>query len=371
MKSRERLLLALDRQVPDRVPVSTYELVGHNSLAWANCDPSYARLMQVIRDKTDCVCMWTPRYNWTFLGSSYPVEIEVEEWQEDTDTIKRQIIHTPRGDLTQTTKLVEGIHTGWRTEYPCKTLDDVSKALAVPFQPLEYDYSDYPRIKAEVGDEGIIMADYRDAICLVAGLMEFGELTIWARTERAHFARTVAQMHERNMANLRNMLRDQVVDLYRIYGPEYATPPFLPPDDFRDFVAPYLTEMIDLIHSRGAKARIHCHGRVAQVLDLILGTGADALDPCEAPPSGDTTLSELKRRAGEKLCLFGNIQPNVLECGTRDDVERVVWECMASAKDGGGYVIMPTSGPISYPLTQQVEDNYLAYIDAALRYGQY
>jgi hypothetical protein len=52
-------------------------------------------------------------------------------------------------------------------------------------------------------------------------------------------------------------------------------------------------------------------------------------------------------------------------------VESVVKECMASAKESGGYVIMPTAAPINSPLAQQTEENYLRFIDAALEYGKY
>ena len=37
---RERLLAALKCQTPDRVPISTYELVGYNIAAWENQQPS-------------------------------------------------------------------------------------------------------------------------------------------------------------------------------------------------------------------------------------------------------------------------------------------------------------------------------------------
>ena len=70
MNSRQRLLAALDCQAPDRVPISTYELVGYNSQAFENNDPSYASLMQAIREKTDCLAMWNPASNERFLGSA-------------------------------------------------------------------------------------------------------------------------------------------------------------------------------------------------------------------------------------------------------------------------------------------------------------
>ncbi|MCD6518357.1 MAG: hypothetical protein J7M05_00330, partial [Anaerolineae bacterium] len=149
------------------------------------------------------------------------------------------------------------------------------------------------------------------------------------------------------------------------------TPPFLPPSFFARFVVPYVREMVELIHSKGARVRLHCHGRLRQVLDMIAETGSDALDPCEAPPDGDITLAEIKARVGDKLCLFGNLQPRLLEHGSLEDVERAVKECMEAAKDGGGYVIMPTAAPIESPLRKKAEENYLYFFEYAHKYGQY
>lgn len=371
MNSRERILTTLRGEAPDRVPISTYELVGYNSKAFENNDPSYARLMDAIRENTDCICMWDPRSNATFLESSYPVDMDVQEQREGNATIYKRTLHTPKGNLTQTTKTVDGLHTTWQIEHWCKSLDDVDKALSIPYHPLEYDVSDYARIKNEVGDKGIVMASLADPLWLAADLMEFGQYTVWALTETEHFANTVAMMHERCMENLRRTLEVNVVDLYRICGPEYATPPYLPPEHFGRFVVPYVSDMVELIHSKGAKARIHCHGRIGQVLDMIRETGAGSIDPCEAPPDGDIVLSDVKKRVGGEMCIFGNIQLKVLEIGTADEVGRVVRECMNSAKEGGGYIIMPTAAPINSPLAKRTEENYLRFIDAALEHGEY
>jgi uroporphyrinogen-III decarboxylase len=372
MNSRARLLAALNGQIPDRVPILTYELVGYNSRAWENHEPSYARLMDAIRAKTDCICMWNPRADAVFLASAYPVPIDVETVREGHTTVTHRIIHTPEGDLTSTTKVLDGLHTVWHVERPCKSTADVGKALSVPYVPLNYDTSDYARIKREVGDHGIIMASLSDPLLMAADLMEFGAYTVWAMTETPHFARTVDTMHERCMENLRRMLDANVVDVYRICGPEYATPPYLPPAFFQRFVVPYVTAMVDLIHSRGAKVRFHCHGKIRQVLDMIVATGADGLDPCEGPPDGNIPLGALKARLeGTGVSIFGNLQLKLLEHGTVDEVEATVRACMRAAKAGGGYVIMPTAAPVNIPLAKQTEENYLRFIDTALAYGKY
>jgi uroporphyrinogen decarboxylase len=203
------------------------------------------------------------------------------------------------------------------------------------------------------------------------GNMEFGEATVWALTEPEHFKATLDELHRRNMVNLKNMLETQAVDLYRICGPEYVTPPYLSPKHFEQFVFPYLCDMVALIHEYGSKARIHSHGRIGQVLDMMLDTGADAIDPCEAPPDGDITLADVKKKATGKLCLFGNIQLKLLENGTTDDVRANVADCMNAAKDGGGYIIMPTAAPINIPLSPKTAANYQAFIQAALELGRY
>jgi uroporphyrinogen-III decarboxylase len=371
MNSRQRLLAALRGQPTDRVPISTYELVGYNSQAFENKEPSYAALMQAIREKTDCLAMWNPASNEHFLGSAHPLEREVRTWREGDATVTRTVIHTPRGELAQTVKWLDGLYTPWVVEHWCKDLDDVDKALSVPYQPLTCDASDFARIQAEVGEHGIVMASLADPLLMAAELMEFGAFTIWAMTETEHFARTVSAMHERCMQNLRRMLAVNVVELYRICGPEYATPPYLPPRLFERFVTPYVTEMVNVIHEHGAQVRFHCHGKVGRVLDMILATGADALDPCEPPPDGDIALDELKRRTAGQMCLFGNLELKLLEHGTPDEVTAVVKACMDAAKAGGGYVIMPTAAPINVPLSVQTERNYLRFIDAALEYGAY
>ncbi len=371
MHARERLLVALAGGIPDRVPISTYELVGYNSLAWENFAPSYAGLMDVIRAQTDCVCMWNPASNEIFLASSWPVDVLVEERREGATTVTRRRLHTPRGVLTQTTRESDGIHTVWQVEHWCKSSEDVDRALAVPYRPLAYDWSDLARVRAEVGEHGIIMASLADPLCLAAELMAFGDYTVWAMTETEHFARTIDILGARVLENLHRMLQTGVVDLYRICGPEYATPPFLPPRFFARFVVPYVAEMVALIHRYGARARLHCHGRIGQVLEMIAETGADALDPCEPPPDGDVTLAEVKRRVGGRMAIFGNIELKLLEHGTPEEVREAVRECMRAAKEGGGYVIMPTAAPINEPLSPQTERNYRIFIETALECGPY
>ncbi|OPZ80709.1 MAG: Uroporphyrinogen decarboxylase (URO-D) [bacterium ADurb.Bin429] len=116
---------------------------------------------------------------------------------------------------------------------------------------------------------------------------------------------------------------------------------------------------------------MHSHGRVAEVLDLIVATGADAIDPVEPPPDGDIPLAEVKARYGNRLILFGNMELKYLETETPADIDARVKVMMDEAKAGGGYVLMPTAGPLNIPLAPRTADNYRAFIAAGLKYGVY
>jgi len=207
-------------------------------------------------------------------------------------------------------------------------------------------------------------------------IMEFGEATVWALTEKDHFAAVLGELHRRNMINIKNLLELQKtkshnVELLRIVGPEYLTPPYLPPAYFREFVYPYVCEIVELIHSYGAYTRIHCHGKIGKVLDMMIDTGADGLDPCEAPPDGDIELADLKKKCAEKMTIFGNLELKLLERGTPADVRREVRKCMEAAKHGGGYVILPTAAPINIPLAPATAENYKTFIRTAIEEGVY
>jgi len=371
MTSRERILKVLNYEIPDRVPISTYELVGYNSKAWENNQPSYKTLMDYIRKYTDCICMWQPGSNEMILGSAAKVDIKEERRELNDELIIKRKLNTPKGELTQTYKIKKNVNTHWQVEHWCKNIEDVEKILSLPYEPVEYDFSDYERIKNEVGDKGVIMISIPDPLCYAAELMDMGNFTVWAMTEPEHFEKVLKIVFERIMENLKRMLDIQIVDLYRLCGPEYATPPYLPPHLFNRFVTSYVKEMNDLIHKKGGKIRFHCHGRLKEVIKFILETDSDGLDPCEAPPDGDITLKELKQITKGKLPLFGNLQLKLLEHGTKEEVRHAVIDCIDAAKEDGGYVIMPTAAPINVPLSSKTEENYKVFIDTALEYGEY
>jgi uroporphyrinogen-III decarboxylase len=368
--SRERLLGAITHQPIDRVPISTYELVGWNENAWENKEPSYRVLMDAIRERTDCIYM--TGVDWRSRVQNAGAAVEHRSWREGNSRYTRTVWHTPNGDLTTLHRVDDNVHTTWTLEHMLKDIDDIDKYLSIPWEPPLVDMTRFYREQEKLGERGVMMISVGDPICQAAELFEMGDFLVYALTYPDRILYLLEAIHERQMHNLKQILTHDVRNvIFRICGPEYATPPYLTPEHFRMFVTRFLTDICQAIRSAGGFARVHCHGKIGLVLDQIVEAGAQGLDPIEPPPDGDITLGEVKRRYGRELTLFGNIELRELECSSEERIRYLVEQAMAQAKEGGGYVLMPTAAPINIPLSPVTERNYLAYIDAGLKYGAY
>lgn len=370
MTSTERLLACLRGEIPDRVPISTYELVGWCDDRFENTEPSYRRLMDVIRSETDCLYMCdVPVPN----VRSNEHEVEVDRWDEGDQHVTRRTVRAGNRTLTTVTSYADAVKTVWTREHPIKNLDDLAAYLGLPWEPGEPDFRPLNRSWTDLdGRRGLPLVSIGDPICELAGAFEFANFTVHAITETASILAALDRLHERYRERLRSILRGPARNaVFRICGPEYATPPYLPPELFRLFVTRYDAEYVRMIQEAGAFARIHCHGRIARVLEQIDEMGPDALDPIEPPPDGDISLAGLKATIGDRICLMGGIELRHLEHEDTAFVAQVVRETVAAGKPRGRFVVMPTAAPISIPLSPKTEQNYLCFIETALVCGRY
>ncbi|WP_258360820.1 uroporphyrinogen decarboxylase family protein [Moorella sulfitireducens] len=381
MNSRERLLAVLQGQLPDRVPVNTCELQGWKKDDWYNQQPSYYELMEIVRQHTDCIYFWYP-YDGRRIGdgeaglgrfvtATPDVGVQKICWQEGASHFSRYIVHTPLGEISSVERVDEGVNTVWTVEHFIKNEDDLRKVMSIPYVPYRPDTGSLAAARAQLGDRGIITADTGDPLIYIFELFDFSAFLIFALQERELMRRLLDMYFERIYDYLRHLLENGAGPMVRIYGPEVACPPYLPRELFREYVVQYDRQLIDLIHRYNCYCRVHAHGRVGTVLEEFAEMGADALDPVEAPPSGDVTMAEAKRRIGDRVTLFGNMQLKDLETGTEDEIRELTKRLLEEAMPAGRFVLMPTAAPIDVPLKEQTRRNYEAMIETALEYGQY
>ncbi|MBM4161397.1 MAG: nucleoside 2-deoxyribosyltransferase [Ignavibacteria bacterium] len=134
------------------------------------------------------------------------------------------------------------------------------------------------------------------------------------------------------------------------------------PDTLRQYLFPWLKKIGDLAKEARKPFMYHTDGVLWDVMEDILACGVDALHPIE-PKAMD--IAEVKRRYGERLCLIGNVDVDLLARGTPDEIRNRVRFNIANIGYNGGYCV--GSGN-SIPEYVKFE-NYLALLDAAKEYG--
>lgn len=358
----------------DRPAVSFYEIGGfridasdpdpyniYNSPAWQP-------LLQLAEEHTDIIRMMSPVRARSIdpTGSASGAlwhEYFKEETRDDGETrVTRTELTVAGRTLTQVTKRERQINTVWTVEHLLKDADDLEAYLTIPDEVFEerIDTSPLEEEEAALGERGIVMVDTEDPLCAAAALFSMEDYSVLAFTETDLFHSLLEKMAARIQPRTAAVSRLFPGRLWRIYGPEYASEPYLPPRLFDAYVVRYVAPMIRAIQAHGGYARVHCHGRLRNILDLIAGMGADGLDPIEPPPQGDLELREVRQRHGRQLVLFGNLEIADIERLPAPRFAAKVRRALdeGTVGEGRGFVLLPSASPYGRELSPLAMRNY-------------
>lgn len=151
-------------------------------------------------------------------------------------------------------------------------------------------------------------------------------------------------------------------------GDDYASNvgPLFSPQMFREFVLPYMKQMVDAVHDEGALVVKHSDGNIWPILADIVNADVDGLNPLE--PCAGMDLAEVKATYGQKVCLIGNIDcGELLSHGTPEQVVAAVAEAIKVGAPGGRYMLS-SSNSIHASVNPE---NYRVMIETGLRLGRY
>jgi len=372
MTSKERLRAAIKGDIPDMVPVNFYTFREWEE-SWKTRDPSYKKIIAFAREHCDCYLPYGQKAlnEKAFLTSTDKISVERKEWRDGENRFIKTIIRTPKGPLENVFRMIDNVDTSWQIEHFVKSGEDVEKFLSIPYEPVEYDVSDFSDKEKIIGDRGVMFPGLTEPAFLAASLFSFADFTIWAMTRKAQFKKLVDVFRERALDYNRNLLENIAGAHFRLCGPEYFTPPYLPRALFREYELPFLKKTMEMAHEKGSTVQLHIHGKVGTLIEEILEISPDALDPLEPPPDGDIELAELKKRIGHKITLCGNMEMRDFEVCTTKEIDEKVKKIMDDAREGGRLIMMPTASPITSPLPKKVEANMMQFVASGRKYGGY
>lgn len=137
------------------------------------------------------------------------------------------------------------------------------------------------------------------------------------------------------------------------------------PTHWRQLVLPQLRRVVNEIKSRGVLVVLHSDGNIASILDDLVETGIDGLNPIQARCG--TIPGEIKKKY-PNLTQVGTVDiQHTLPFGNRDEIEEEIRNTIKTAGGGGGLIMGPQHAVQPDVPVEHVE----IMIKAIRRYGRY
>lgn len=146
----------------------------------------------------------------------------------------------------------------------------------------------------------------------------------------------------------------------------FNTNPFYSPDQFAEFVVPYLKKIIDAYRSMGYYSIKHTDGNIMPILDQLIECRPDAIHSID--PQGGVELLKVREKTGDKIALIGNVNCGLLQTGTDEECEADIMRSLREGMAAGGGYIFSTSNCV---YTGMPLERYEKMLDIWKKYGVY
>jgi len=362
MTPKQRLLTALRRGQPDRLPVTTHHVMqyyldkyeggiskqdffdryGLDPIIWlvlqkpAAGRGDYFDPHQGPPGFLEARRVWSD--NWRILAEDVP--------GESTTTTRYRFV-TPKGELSMVTQSND--QTTWVTEHLIKNKRDID--LIGEFAPSPVcDVEAVNQAAEAYGERGLVRGHipcfdvfgqpgtWQDACCLYPT----EELILATYDDPTWVHEFLRILHRRKKTYIRS-LAGAKFDLLELGGGS-ASSTVISPKLFDAFVAPYDTELISLAHQAAQRIVYHTCGGMMPILERVAAMGPDAMETfTPAAMGGDVDLAAAKRRIGDRVCMIGGFdQFHCLINCTPETTRAAARQCFETAGEGGGYILAPS-----------------------------
>lgn len=390
MTSRERFLKVLNGEMPDRVPVTLFiQDQGHFlSQNYPHVDPwdSEAMQLKVIELQkqlgADVFVRMLFGVNdpfWIHFGGldisqqTENWEVKTEEYQNGDTLVKRSVIRTPGGTLTQEFSINEmrpGTFMFACTKKPIHNVQELELAIQYePKMPAGWPAQVRARvqkIKQALGEDGIVGSwtphgPFNNASLLI----DHDELYALFKTDYEYYEKLMNFAMNR-IVDYTRAIDAAGVDIHCVGG--NVPNAMVGKRNYDKYILPFEKKYIDIVQQNGTPAMYHNCGQVMALVESYKQLGVRVAEPFSPHPLGDADLAKVKEMVGgDYVILSGIDQVNVLQGGTMDEVKRVTEQTMKIGKPGGKFIMQP----VDFLEYGTPIENVAAYVRTALEHAAY
>jgi uroporphyrinogen decarboxylase len=222
----------------------------------------------------------------------------------------------------------------------------------------DFEYTNFEKVKPLLPEGMGVIGQYGDIFTMTWEMMGFESFSI-ALFENEEL---INSLNER-LGNLvlsmfEYFAQSNVVDaIWYSDDIAYTNSLMVSPQVLDKYFFPWLKKIGNLAKQYNKPFIYHTDGILYDVMDRIIDCGVEAIHPIEPKAMN---IADVKKRYGNKLCLIGNIDVDLLSRGTTDQIKKNVYKNVEEAGYNGGYCV--GSGN-SIPEYVKLE-NYKAMIEA-------
>ena len=366
MTSKERMLCALGRGTPDRLPVSVHQWQGYHLDQYLD---GISDLEAFERFGMDAQIQYFEEMGQFWMPDADFLRASTSEWRDEAVIIRNdpddRIIHhtitTPEGTLTY--KTVGNRKTTWITEYLIKRDEDIDlirKYMPVP----QLDCKPVSEAYDRVGDRGILRGFvwgdqagcWQHACCLA----DVNDL-IMACLENPDWLHELLKILLDKKLQFIESMAGAKFDLIETGGGA-ASSTVISPALHEAFCLPYDRQLHDALHGLGFKVTYHTCGGTLGIEEMIVANHCDVSETL-APPSvaGNQEPWAFKEKVGSRIALIGGVdQSSVVTDGSPEYIRAAVHKLFETVGYDGGYICSLSDHFFDTPL-----EKLQAFADAA------
>jgi uroporphyrinogen decarboxylase len=345
MTSRQRILAAINHELPDRIPVHILGLDEPQRFLEYFQVKEYDALLQILDLDTAYVFV-----EYTGPGFGEGVSIWGTPWLEEgsgrTSTYSQSRGGCPLAHVESANEVEQ---YGWPSAD-------------------HYDYSALQKRSEACGNQArILTVGWEPLFCRVLDLFGIEEGLQKLYTHPAVIEAAVAHIANFVVAKVERMLQaaEGVVDIFW-YGDDFATQRglMISPEHWRKLFLPVYERIFAAARNYGMKMWFHSCGSFVEVLPDLIDAGMEVWETCQMHLEANNPAF-LKREFGDKLTFFGAINTQqTLPYGTTTQVRQEVRQRIDILGEGGGYIC----GPDHTVRPEVPIENLLAMIDEAKKH---
>lgn len=354
MNSRERLLCAMRRGTPDRVPV--WNLWRARDVPFI-CRSQEERAEAVLALGLDDTLLLEPPLNKTehYQADSAPgVQACCRTQRDPGGTLLLKTYRTPAGFLRQIVRRTPD----WPYGNKVRLFSDhnVTRSLIFPvtgpadLAPLRHLLGDASPEQVRVfrARASHLRAQARRlGVVLEGGWSALGDAALWllgpegillGQMDRPEFVDELLGIVWRWEMRRVEFLLDAGVDVI-VHSAWYECTDFWTPVNFRRLLKPRLRRLVDTAHQAGALVSYIITTSWGAIAEDLVEIGIDSLVGVD-PVQGKVSLTEARDQLGGRVCLFGGLNGALtLGRGSVEEVEQATAEALRVLAPGGGFVL--------------------------------